>query len=60
LAKIESAVAVHSKRVEVSLYSATNRWIFPTSAFVLRKDPRRMAFSVMMLNHVSTWFSHDE
>ncbi len=57
---MESAVAVHANGRAPGLYSSVKRRIFFLSWATEEKEPRRMAFRVMMSNQISTWLSQDE
>ena len=55
LARIDWAVAVQTKGEALALYCSTKRLMDRTRSGTLRNEPRRMACSVMMPNHRSTW-----
>ena len=57
---IDSAVAVQANGEAFSLYVLVKFLIRSVSCRTDLKDPLRMAFCVMMLNQISTWFSHEE
>ena len=59
LARISSAVLVHTNGVDPVFQLAVKVSIIAMSSLTELKLPRRMAWRVRTLNHVSTWLSQD-